>query len=70
MNTQTRFESSKEFKPIWESLAKGTKAWKVKTFDGNSGNCIAIEYTIDQNDLPDMRTVSEGYFTETWIIRK
>lgn len=70
ITSQTRFESSKEFKPIWDSLPKGTKAWKVKTFDGNTGNCVGIEYTLDSEDLQDMKEVSGGYFTETWKLTK
>lgn len=67
----TRFESTKEFKPVWETLEPGTKAWKVKTFDGNTGNCVGIEYTLDpDNDLEDMKEVSDGYFTETWTLTK
>jgi len=69
--TQTRFESTKEFKPIWENLSAGTIAWKVKTFDGNTGKCVGIEYTLDRDeDLADMKTVSAGYFTETWKMTK
>lgn len=68
MNTQTRFETSAEFKPIWESLPSGTIAYKVKTYDGNSGKCVAIEYTLDNDDLEDMKEVSDGYFTETYRI--
>lgn len=70
MATQTHFETSKEFKPIWESLASGTLAWKVKTFDGNTGNCVSIEYTLDRNDLEDMKAVTYGYFTETYRLTK
>lgn len=69
--TQTRFESTKEFNPIWENCPKGTLAWKVKTFDGNTGNCVGIEYTLDKEaDLSDMKEVSDGYFTETWKLTK
>ena len=46
------------------------KHWKVKTFDGNTGNCVGIEYTLEPDDLPDMKEVSDGYFTETWKLKK
>ncbi len=68
--TQTLFESTKEFKPVWETLPAGTIAWKVKTFDGNTGNCVGIEYTLDSENLQDMKEVSDGYFTETWKMTK
>ena len=67
---QTRFESSKEFRPIWDSLPKGTIAWKVKIYDGNSGNLSGVEYTLDKNDIEDMEAVSEGYFYETYKLIK
>lgn len=70
MTTQTRFESSKEFKPIWEALPPSSMAWKVKTFDGNSGKCVSIEYTLDHDDVADMKEVSDGYFTETYKITR
>ena len=70
MNTQTRFETSNEFKPIWESLPAGTIVWKVKTYDGNNAKCVGIEYTLDQDDLADMKEVSFGYFTETYKMIK
>lgn len=65
MNTQTHFESYEEFKPILDTLPSGTIGWKVKTFNGNTGKCVAIEYTLDEEDLEDMRAVAGGYFTET-----
>lgn len=71
MITQTRFESTKEFKPIWDSVPAGTIAWKVKTFDGNTGNCVGIEYTLDRDeDIEDMKQVSAGYYTETYKLTK
>ena len=70
MRTQTLFESTKEFKPIWDSLPKGTVCWKVKTFDGNTGNSAGIEYTLDRNDLEAMTAVSDGYFFETYKMTK
>jgi hypothetical protein len=70
MNTQTRFESTKEFKPIWESLPAGSIAWKVKTFNGNSGTCVGIEYTLDHDDVADMKEVSDGYFVECYRLTK
>jgi hypothetical protein len=70
MNKKTLFESSLEFRPVWDNLPAGTIAWKVKTFDGNTGNCVSIEYTLDKSDLADMRTVACGYFTETYKLTK
>ena len=71
MSTQTRFETTNEFKPIWESLPAGSVAWKVKTIDGNNGKCVGIEYTLNYDeDIADMKEVSDGYFTETWRISK
>ena len=70
MSTQTRFETTKDFKPIWETLPQGSTAWKVKTFNGNTGKCCGIEYTLDYDDIADMKEVSDGYFTETYHITK
>lgn len=67
---QTRYETSKEFKPVWDLLPSGSIAWKVKTYNGDTGNCVGIEYTTDQMDLSDMKEVSCGYFTETYKITK
>jgi hypothetical protein len=52
-------------------LPAGSIAWKVKTIDGNDGKCVGIEYTLDRDeDLDDMKEVSDGYFTETYKITK
>lgn len=66
---QTRYESTKEFRPIWEAAPVGTVAYKVKTYN-DSGDCVGIEYTLDREDLEDMKEVSEGYFTDTWKMTK
>ena len=43
----------------------------MKTIDGNDGKCVGIEYTLDRDeDLDDMKEVSDGYFTETYKITK
>ena len=54
----------------------GTRFWQVKVFNGDSGNCVSIEYVlrdIDNSDevLGDMQAVGAGYFSETsGVIRK
>lgn len=69
--TKTRFESTSEFKPIWETMPIGTEAWMVNTFDGDSGECVGREYTLDcDEDLDDMKEVSDGYFFETYKLVK
>jgi len=68
--TQTKFESSKEFRPIWDTLPSGTIVWKIKIFNGNTGNLSSIEYTLDANDLEDMEAVSDGYYYETHKMTK
>jgi len=69
-HTQTRYESTKEFKPVWDAQPVGTIAWMVKIFNGDTGNCEGREYTFDSNDLEDMEAVSDGYFYETYKLRK
>lgn len=65
MNTQTHFETWKKFKPVYDTLLAGTTGWKVKRFNGYTGICVAIEYTLDEEDLEDMKAVAGGYYTET-----
>ena len=66
----TIYSSTKEFKPIWDQLPIGTKAVKVKTYDGNNGDLVSVEYSLDRDDIEQMQEVSYGYFTETYTITK
>lgn len=58
----------------WALQPEGTKAFKVKTFDGNNAKCIGITYILktgndeESEDLQDAKEVSDGYFTETWNV--
>lgn len=59
------FEKIKEWQPFYEKLPSGTIYWKVKCYDGD-GNYYGSDYTLDNNNLESMRSVSDGYFTETY----
>ena len=53
------------------NLPSGTKFTKVKCFDGNTGNCVSIDYVLESDpehdsEVDDLREVADGYFTETW----
>lgn len=60
-----RTESYNEFKTWWESQPDGTKVYRVRTFDGNTGNKVGVEFSTEVDDIEDMQTVSGGYYTET-----
>ena len=54
----------------WAEFEKGTKAFRVKTFDGNNGNLVCREYVLREIDnvdevLSDMLAIGSGYYSET-----
>ncbi len=57
-------------------LPSGTKAIKIKTFDGNTGKQVDVVYIPIENnddfdsDLEDAEEVDAGYFTERWNTTK
>jgi len=56
------------------ALPSGTKATKVKVFNGNTGNQVDAIYILKENnndydeDLSDAQEVADGYFTEKWSV--
>jgi len=64
--------TNKEF----AELPSGTKALKVKIFNGNTGNHVnSIYIPMDNNDdfdddLTDAEEVADGYFTERWNVTR
>lgn len=67
MKTDVNFrtESFNEFKAWWLVQLAGTVCYRVRTYDGNTGNKVGVEWSSDEQDLEDMREVLEGYYTET-----
>ena len=61
----------------WKNQPAGTKAKMVKTFNGNTGKCVGIDYILISEDddlflseLKDLKDVASGYFTETYSVVK
>ena len=60
----------------WNEFESGTKAIRVKTFSGNTGNLVNREYVLMDIDnmedvLEDMQAVAPGYYTEIHsVVRK
>jgi hypothetical protein len=63
------YEGLKQWTPFYEQLPSGTIYWKVKCYDGD-GNYYGADYSLDNNNLESMRSVSDGYFTETYKCAK
>lgn len=63
-------------KKEWAEQPTGTRAYMVKTYNGNTGNCVDIEYVLktgdddETDDLNDARCVASGYFTDTFNVKK
>ena len=64
--------TNKEF----AELPSGTKATKVKVFDGDTGNQVDAVYILKENnndydeELQDAQEVADGYFTEIWAVTR
>lgn len=61
----------------WKTQKTGTRAKMVKTFNGNTGKCVSIDYVLESEDddlfnseLKDLKAVASGYFTETYNVIK
>lgn len=57
----------------WSKFEKGTRAIRVKTFNGNNAKLVGREYVLREIDnmdavLEDMQAVGCGYFTETQAV--
>lgn len=72
-SNKNRYDSLEDFVlsiEEWKLFEKGTKAIRVKTYSGNSGNLVGQEYVLrnlENTDeiLEDMQLVSSGYYTES-----
>lgn len=68
-----RSESWKQFKQMvdFDSQPKGYRIFKVKVFDGNTGELCGVEYANNDLEKADMTAVSQGYFFECcWCTKK
>jgi len=59
------YEGLQEWKPFYEQLPTGTIYWKVKCYDGD-GEYYGADYTLDQNNLEQMKSFADGYFSESY----